>query len=183
MLSHEAVLSKTEKGKSPRGFSLIELLVVVSIILIIAAIAIPSFLRSRMAANESSAAEHIRAITTAATAYNVTWSNGYPPDLPTMGGTGTAASCTHALLLDPLLTTAPSIKSGYTFSYTGTGGSTPTIAGCTPGFYAYLVTAVPTTPGFTGKRSFCSDLPGVVHFDDTGAAITSTAQCDALPPL
>jgi len=166
-----------------RGFSLIELLIVVAIILIIAAIAIPSYLRSKMAANEASAAEHVRAITTAATAYNTTWNNGYPPDLPTMGGLGLTATCKQAMLLDPLITTKPFLKSGYIFSYQGVGPNTPAVPGCTPGFWAYLVTAAPVTPGFTGQRSFCSDLPGVIHYDATGAAITSTAQCDALPPL
>lgn len=165
------------------GFTLVELLIVVAIILIIAGIAIPSFLRSRMAANEASAVEHVRAIGTAATVYNTTWNNGYPPDLPTMGGIGLAATCTQALLLDQLIATPPFVKSGYTFSYNGTGPNTPLVPGCPQGFYSYLATATPTTVGATGERSFCSDLPGVIHFDPTGAAITSVAQCDALPAL
>jgi type IV pilus assembly protein PilA len=170
-------------ARGQRGFTLIELLVVVAVILIIAAIAIPSFLRSKMAANEAAAVSNLRAMTTAATVYSASWSNGYPPDLPTMGGPGPVATCTQANLLDPLMTTAPFQKSGYTFGYSGVGPNTAPIAGCVPGFNAYLATAVPITVGFTGQRSFCSDLPGVIHFDGTGAPITSVAQCDALPAL
>ena len=69
-----------------RGFSLIELLIVVAIILIIAAIAIPQLLNARMAANGAAAAETIRTITTASMAYSSTWQNGYPPSLATLGG-------------------------------------------------------------------------------------------------
>lgn len=173
----------TGHRNAERGFTLIELLIVVAIILIIAAIAIPSYLRSKMAANESSAVEHVRAITTAATAYNIAWSNGYPPDFPTMGGAGVVASCTQALLLDPNITAAPHLKSGYVFSYTGMGGNTPVVPGCVRGFYGYLATAVPSIPGSTGMRSFCSDLPGVIHFDLTGAPIASIPACDALPAI
>lgn len=166
-----------------RGFSLIELLIVVAIILIIAAIAIPNYLRSKMAANEASAVEHVRAITTAATVYNSSWNNGYPPNLPTLGGGGLLATCNQALLLDQLITNPPHLKSGYVFSYAGTGSNTPPVPGCARGFYSYLVTATPSMVGATGNRSFCSDLPGVIHFDSTGAAIANQAQCDALPPL
>ncbi len=179
------MISEYTRGrtKAERGFTLIELLIVVAIILVIAAIAIPNYLRSKMAANEASAVEHVRAITTAATVYNTTWNNGYPPDLPTMGGAGLAATCNQALLLDSLLTNAPHLKSGYVFTYTGNNGNTPIVAGCVRGFYGYLVTAVPSIPGSTGMRSFCSDLPGVIHFDITGAPIPSVVACDALPAL
>lgn len=175
--------SRAERTGVPRGFTLIELLIVVAIILIIAAIAIPSFLRSRMAANEGSAVEHIRTITTAATVYSSTWNNGYPPTFATLGGVGFTASCTQALLLDNLITLPPHLKSGYTFSYVGAGTNVLPVPGCAPGFYQYLVTAVPATVGYTGQRSFCSDTPGVIHFDSTGAPIASMAACEALPAL
>jgi type IV pilus assembly protein PilA len=167
-----------------RGFTLIELLIVVAIILIIAAIAIPSLLRSKIAANEASAVAHVRAITTAATAYSTQWGNGYPPNFIVMGGVGTTATCDNALLLDSLLTNPPSTKSGYIFSYSAEGTLAPLAGGCgSPGSYSYLVTAVPITVNYSGQRSFCSDLPGVIHFDLTGGPIADIPTCDALPAL
>jgi type IV pilus assembly protein PilA len=167
-----------------RGFTLIELLIVVAIILVIAAIAIPSLLRARIAANESSAVAHVRAIVTASTAYSSTWDNGYPPTLDALGGTGTAATCDASLLLDTLLTSPPYEKAGYTFGYTPVGAPVTTGPGCgSPGANAYLVTATPVNSGFTGQRSFCSDTPGVIHFDLSGVTPASTAACDALPSL
>ena len=100
-----------------------------------------------------------------------------------MGGVGLVATCAQAILLDPVITTPPFMKSGYNFTYTGVGANTPLVAGCAPGFYKYLATATPAVLGSTGERSFCSDTPGVIHFDATGAAIASVAACDALPSL
>jgi prepilin-type N-terminal cleavage/methylation domain-containing protein len=170
-------------GQPENGFSLIELLIVVAIILVIAAIAIPNFLRSRMAANEAAAVENVRTITTASVIYSSSWGNGYPPSLAALGGTGTTSTCDLANLLDPVIATAPYTKSGYVFGYTGTSGFAPLGGGCgSPGYLGYLVTAVPSNV-YSGIRSFCTSEPGVIHFDTTGALAGSSAACNALPSL
>lgn len=180
---------KTKLGESmakrpiERGFSLIELLIVVAIILIIAAIAIPSLLRSRIAANQAAAVQNVRSITTAAVVYNTTWGNGYPAALDNLGGIGTGATCDQANLLDPVLTTAPYTKTGYVFAYTGQNAVTPTPGCGSPGFSNYLTTAVPQTEDITGIQSFCSSDPAVIHYDVTGSVAASQVACDALPTL
>lgn len=166
------------------GFSLIELLIVVAIILIIAAIAIPNLLRSRMAANQASAVANLRTITTASVSYWVTFSNGYPPSLGALGGTSNLPStCTAAVLIDETLAVPPYQKSGYQFSFTGEEGNVPTTTCGTPGFNGYLVTATPVTAGITGNLSFCSCEPGIIHYDPLGQTAPDENSCSALPNL
>ena len=169
-------------NKKQKGFSLIELLIVVAIILIIAAIAIPNLLRSRMAANEASAVGSIRTMNTAAISYNSTYGNGFPATIAQIGTTGSAApSCDNAELIDSVLTAKQ--KSGYSFDILpGTKAVAAPPTGCTnPGNTdGYGAIAVPSQIGTTGQRAFCTDASGVIRFDPTGA---TPALANALCPI
>src|SRR6267154_5145843 len=99
-----------------KGFSLIELLVVVAVILIVAAIAIPNFIRSKMRANEAAAVQNSRNITTAEVVYSTTYGIGFSIDLPTLSGNGVIVDQNSAGLIDTVL--AAGTKSGYVFTYT-----------------------------------------------------------------
>jgi len=171
-----------EAGQS-RGFSLIELLIVVAIILIIAAIAIPNFLQAKISANQASAVSTVRTLNSATIAFSSTWNDGLPPSLAALGSTGANPTCNAAMLIDASLANAPNQKSGYTFTYAGQG---PTIAnpppGCAAGFQSYLITAMPNNV-YTGTQSFCSDESMVLHYSTTGAGIPTPAACEALPAL
>ncbi|HEV7218782.1 MAG TPA: prepilin-type N-terminal cleavage/methylation domain-containing protein [Terriglobales bacterium] len=155
-----------------RGFSLIELLIVVAIILIIAAIAIPNLLRARIASNESAAASGIRTITTGETAYATTYPlTGYSTTLAQLGPGGPAATCpspptvVNACVIDGVL--ASGVKQGYAFTYTP-GAGVPMLT--------FTISNVPTQPNQTGVRSFCSFEDGVVRYQASGpiAACNST---------
>ena len=179
--------AKTPRKKAHGGFTLIELLIVVSIILILAALALPSLLRSREAANQASAVADIRTIVTGGITYDSTYGN-YATTLVQIGGAAsvTQATCEHAQLIDIVLGGAdPATKSGYKFSMfagnaavTGSGLAT----GCTTNQSTdgFGVMARPIVGGTTGQRSYCGDGSGEIHFDETGAAFTfSNALCSA----
>jgi prepilin-type N-terminal cleavage/methylation domain-containing protein len=137
------------------GFSLIEMLIVVAIILILAAIAIPNLLRSRIAANEASAVGSLRAINSAEITYQTTYPDLGFTSLSSLGGAG---------LLDSVL--AVGAKSGYSFALTSSGSSPAT---------GYTVTGSPSTPGTTGQRYFFTDQSGVIRQDaSTVATVSST---------
>ncbi len=143
-----------------KGFSLIELLIVVAIILIIAAIAIPNLLRSKMAANEASAVGSMRTINTACVAYSTTYGS-FPAGLTNLGP-ATPATSTSADLIDSVLSAGS--KSGYTFTYAATNTN-----------QAYTLVAAPVSPGTTGQRGFFTDQTGVIRADAAGtASVTST---------
>ena len=142
-----------------KGFSLIELLIVVAIILIIAAIAIPNLLRSKMAANEASAVGSMRTINTACVSYSTTYGT-FPAALSNLGPAATATSST-ADLIDSVLSTGT--KSGYTFTYTAGTGNT-----------SYTLAASPVTQGTTGQRGFFTNQTGVIRADSAGTATATS---------
>ncbi|MGH9549029.1 MAG: prepilin-type N-terminal cleavage/methylation domain-containing protein [Terriglobales bacterium] len=149
--------SPIRKSATSAGFSLIELLIVVAIILIIAAIAIPNLLRARIAANESSAAASVRSIATAEVTYNASYPTvGYAVALANLGGvaTGCTPSPATACLIDTVLTGG--IKSGYSFKATGF----PSGSGINVSF---VVGAAPAAFNQTGVRNFCIIMDGVLR--------------------
>jgi type IV pilus assembly protein PilA len=158
-----------------RGFSLLELLIVVAIILVIVAMAVPSLNKARIAANEASAANSIRTVVSAENLFYNTY-GGYAPSLSALGG---AAPCTpssaNACMIDNNLATG--VKSGFNFSAIGSNASS------TGQFQTFFVVASPVVLGTTGAKSFCAFEDGVIRVNPTGATIGNYTACQSVNPL
>ncbi len=149
-------------SKNDRGFSLIELLIVVSVILIIAAIAIPNLIRSKVAANQASAIESLRVISTAEASYATTYGTGFSTTLVALGPppSGQGVTSTAAGLLDETL--AGGTKSGYSFTYA------PSLYNAaTNTWNGYSVNADPSTLGQTGGVFYFTDQSFVIRANTT----------------
>jgi type IV pilus assembly protein PilA len=165
-----------------KGFSLIELLIVVAIILIIAAIAIPNLMRARMAANDSSAAGSIHAINAAEIGYFGSYATvGFPLTLAPLGGAEPCApSVATACFIDNTLASngGGNGKSGYSFAATGsaTAGS--------PSNNQFYATATPLS-SLQGTRAYCAVDDLVVRLQPAGniTLVPSYATCTGLSPM
>ena len=168
--------------RKKKGFSLIELLIVVAIILIIAAIAIPSLLRSRMLANQSAAASSVRTLVTAEATYLSTYglTNGYANALASLGPGGAACPVapaippkTAACLIDGVL--AAGAKGGYKYLVTAGGGVAPA------GPANFVISTTPQAPGSTGINDYCATDDGVVFvLTPPGGNVSYPAPCPGI---
>ena len=167
-------MQRESNMRKDKGFSLIELLIVVAIILIIAAIAIPNLLRARMAANESAAASSVRTINTAEVSYITAYpTTGYSAALANLGGASpcTAGTATACLIDNNLATatTAAKAKSGYIFAETVGASSNQ-----------YEAAGFPVTLNSSGTKSFCAVEDAVIRVNPGVSSDPGYVGCRAL---
>lgn len=159
--------------RKQQGFSLIELVIAMAIVLVIAAIAVPNLLRAHIVANESSAAAGTRTMITAEMQYQASYpAVGFAPNLASLSGTSCASpTSASACLIDPALaaaTTPANAKDGYIYGVAGTESG-------------FSVGAYPATVGATGNQSFCAREDGVIRVDVTGANNNGTCPSGLFP--
>ena len=168
MLPTHVVMARKEecRWRACRGFTLVELLVVVAVISVVAAIATPGLLRSRIAGNEASAIGSLRAIIAAQQDFNVL-SRGYADDLATLGGTCPGGT---APFISPDLAANGIHKSGYLFGITTGLGAVAGPNDCfgNATYTSYYGTATPLTVGSTGSRGFATNVASAIWQDTSG---------------
>lgn len=163
--AYQPAFQRRRKSKRQEGFSLVELIIVVSIILVIAAIAIPSLINSRQRANESSAINAVKTVLTSETTYNTQY-NSFSPNLVTLGDTdvpGCAPSPTTACIVSGPLSNGQ--NGAYVLTLTS-DGLTPSVN--------FIVTANPIS-GWAGQWSYCSDASNILFYDTAGACTPGTS--------
>ncbi len=144
---------------SERGFSLLELLVAMAVMVTLAAISIPLVMRARLTANESAAVANVRMIQDAQVAYSIGHpEKGYTCNLGDLGPSSNGGAAANADLIDDKLVTGK--KSGYLYEITGCNSNQPNAS--------YTITAVPEVQGSTGTLFYCVRQDGVIKYSADG---------------
>jgi type IV pilus assembly protein PilA len=166
-------MSMMSKKHRSSGFSLIELLVVVAIILIIVAIALPNLTRSKIAANQASAINSLRTINSAEAVYVSTYGIGYSATLGALGPASAQPTSSNADLIDEVLaggtgsSANSSAKSGYTFTYAPSAAVDGQIS-------SFSLKAAPQQLDITGRSGYYTDQTYVIRFDTSGTATSAS---------